>query len=95
MAEERSVLAAELASSASALVSSGAHTQSICSDVGPPSSLSHLSWSLGARTAEGVATLPVLGLALFSPRENCLRKRMKLGARDVPEQHGPDRRWHT
>ena len=36
----------------------------------------------------------VLCLALFSLRENCLRARMKLGTRDVPEQHGPDRRWH-
>ena len=36
----------------------------------------------------------VLGLALFSLSENCLRARMKLGTRDVPEQRGPDRRWH-
>ena len=80
VAEERSVLAAELASSDSALVSLGAHTQSICSDVGPPSSLSLLvvvTW--GSMLLKALPPFQVLGLALFSLRENCLRARMKLG----------------
>ena len=56
VAEERGVLAGEIASSDWALVSARAHTQSICSDVGLLAAC--LRGHLELDAAEGVATLP-------------------------------------
>ena len=62
VAEERGVLTAEFASSDWALVSAGAHTQSICSDVGLPAACLTCRGHLGLDAAEGVATLTSAGL---------------------------------